>query len=387
MKKAKAAYDAAKDTASNEADVYDHLYRFFERYYDNGDFMSRRYFARETDGKAAPYAVPYDGREVYLHWANRDQYYIKTCEYLTNFTFDPTAALSRSCQAQDGATGEAGDPARPLPHRRGRRGRARQRQGRRGKDRATSSCTTENPVGLHRERRAAELVIHFEYRPRPGEDRAGRHLAARSSRRAQTGADQRWLTADWRRRDDYVAALTYRAAQAARDGSEKADARCWRKYLDRTPPATPSTTSSTRTWAASCGASWTSTSRTRSCTSTTSRTQTPRASSSTSPRSRCIRRIAGKIIDFLAQLEDFQKKLWLKKKFVVETQYCITLDRIPEEFYPEIAANDAQREEWVQALCHRRDQGRPVQPGYSKKLTPGVPEGESDAGGGYRLPR
>jgi hypothetical protein len=45
-----------------------------------------------------------------------------------------------------------------------------------------------------------------------------------------------------------------------------------------------------------------------------------------------IRRIAGKIIDFLAQLEDFQKKLWLKKKFVVETQYCITLDRIPEEF-------------------------------------------------------
>jgi adenine-specific DNA-methyltransferase len=36
-----------------------------------------------------------------------------------------------------------------------------------------------------------------------------------------------------------------------------------------------------------------------------------------------IRRIAGKIIDFLAQLEDFQKKLWLKKKFVVETNYCI----------------------------------------------------------------
>ena len=29
-----------------------------------------------------------------------------------------------------------------------------------------------------------------------------------------------------------------------------------------------------------------------------------------------IRKIAGKIIDFLAQLEDFQKKLWLKKKFV-----------------------------------------------------------------------
>jgi adenine-specific DNA-methyltransferase len=64
-----------------------------------------------------------------------------------------------------------------------------------------------------------------------------------------------------------------------------------------------------------------------------------------------IRRIAGKIIDFLSQLEDFQKKLWLKKIFVVETQYCIRLDRIPEEFYPEIAANDAQREEWVKLFA------------------------------------
>ncbi len=59
-----------------------------------------------------------------------------------------------------------------------------------------------------------------------------------------------------------------------------------------------------------------------------------------------IRKIGGKIIDFLAQLEEFQKKLWLKKKFVVETNYCITLDRIPEEFYPEIAASQKQWEQW-----------------------------------------
>ena len=29
------------------------------------------------------------------------------------------------------------------------------------------------------------------------------------------------------------------------------------------------------------------------------------------------------IIDFLAQIENFQKKLWLKKKFVVETGYYV----------------------------------------------------------------
>jgi adenine-specific DNA-methyltransferase len=82
-----------------------------------------------------------------------------------------------------------------------------------------------------------------------------------------------------------------------------------------------------------------------------------------------IRLIAGKIIDFLAQLEDFQKKLWLKKKFVVETNYCITLDRISEEFYPEIAANDAQREEWVRLFAIDEIRKDLTTHGYSVPLT------------------
>lgn len=82
-----------------------------------------------------------------------------------------------------------------------------------------------------------------------------------------------------------------------------------------------------------------------------------------------IRRIAGKVIDFLAQLENFQKKLWLKKKFVIETQYCITLDRIPEEFYSEITANDAQREEWVRLFAIDEIKGDLTTPAYSVPLT------------------
>ena len=60
-----------------------------------------------------------------------------------------------------------------------------------------------------------------------------------------------------------------------------------------------------------------------------------------------IRKIADKIIEFLAQIEGFQKKLWLKKKFVVETSYRITLDRVPTKLYPEIAACDSQLRQWV----------------------------------------
>jgi len=72
VKKAKAALDSIKDAASHEGEIYDHLYRFFERYYDDGDFISRRYYTRETAGKAAPFAIPYNGEEVKLHWANAD---------------------------------------------------------------------------------------------------------------------------------------------------------------------------------------------------------------------------------------------------------------------------------------------------------------------------
>ena len=42
---------------------------------------------------------------------------------------------------------------------------------------------------------------------------------------------------------------------------------------------------------------------------------------------KCLRQIGLEIISFLAMLEDFQKKLWLKKKFVVSAEYCITLDQ------------------------------------------------------------
>jgi adenine-specific DNA-methyltransferase len=82
-----------------------------------------------------------------------------------------------------------------------------------------------------------------------------------------------------------------------------------------------------------------------------------------------LRRIAHQLIAFLAQLEEFQKKLWLKKKFVTETNYCISLDRIPESFYAEIAANENQREEWVKLFAIDEIKADlAVQVAYSKPL-------------------
>ncbi len=69
-----------------EVDTYNHLYNFFSRYYREGDFISLRRYKGE--GKEA-YAIPYNGEEVKLHWANADQYYIKTTENYSSYAFVP----------------------------------------------------------------------------------------------------------------------------------------------------------------------------------------------------------------------------------------------------------------------------------------------------------
>lgn len=64
-----------------ENEVYSHLTIFFGRYYDGGDFISQRRYKKDV------YAIPYEGEEVKLYWANADQYYIKTAEYFRNYRF------------------------------------------------------------------------------------------------------------------------------------------------------------------------------------------------------------------------------------------------------------------------------------------------------------
>ena len=70
-------------TQDQRADaVFNHLYTFFSRYYDNGDFIPRRRYSQTER-----YAIPYNGEEVYLHWANRDQYYVKSGLHFSTYRF------------------------------------------------------------------------------------------------------------------------------------------------------------------------------------------------------------------------------------------------------------------------------------------------------------
>ncbi|MDD3183265.1 MAG: site-specific DNA-methyltransferase [Alphaproteobacteria bacterium] len=331
VKKAKAAYDAVRDAGNGEGEVYDHLYRFFERYYDNGDFMSRRYYARETDGKAAPYSVPYDGREVYLHWANRDQYYIKTSDYLTNFTFNLANAPELKglfeqevrkvhCRIVEAAEGEHGN--------------------------IKTTDKTERYFLIHQEEpiklENGDIVIQFEYRPdaeKTGQGGKWQEKRIDEAEKSVMDALKRLKEADV-----FVAPL---ATMVGNDGNRT----LLRRYLNQY------TSRNTMDYFIhkDLGGFMR---RELDFYIKNEIMRLDDIESADVPRVdfylskiKVLRKISHHLIDFLAQLEDFQKKIWLKKKFVVETNYCITLDRVPENLYPEIAANDKQREEWVKLFA------------------------------------
>ena len=99
---------------------------------------------------------------------------------------------------------------------------------------------------------------------------------------------------------------------------------------------------------------------------------------------RTVHTLASNIIAFLAHLEEFQKRLWLKKKFVLSTHYCITLDRVPEEFYPEIAANTPQRNAWKRLFSIEEINGNLIGTDYAEPLTVEFPQTTPQPRLGYR---
>ena len=374
VKEARAKYNAALDTAAAEADVYDHLYRFFERYYDDGDFISLRYSTKETPGKAAPFAVPYNGEEVKLHWANADQYYIKTTEYFSNCTFDLTQTQEIRAlleQPQLGLKWNTGDDTRLKVHFRileateGEHGNVKESES----DKRYFLIHTDKPIDINE---IGELVINFEYRPDT----------------EKTGQEGSWQD---KRNVEAVSTVLAKLEEMAKSDTRTAG------YLQLLMTPSPTESDKKRPLLAKYINKYTA----RNTMDyfihkdlggflrreldfyiknevmrldDIENAEAPDVESYLA-KLKVLRKIAGKLIDFLDQLEGFQRKLWLKKKFVVETNYCITLDRVPDELYPEIAANQRQHDEWVKLYAINEiaafvgDEVTPSTLGYSQPLT------------------
>ena len=348
-----AQLDEATDTAV-EADVYDHLYRFFRRYWKDGDFISQRVY------KDGAYAIPYQGEEVKLHWANADQYYIKTDEYLRSYSFrlrpDATADPMRvHFRLVDAAEGEH-DNVKPAA----------------GKARVFVLASGDVASEEAGESGASELVLRFEYRPAtlddwPEGERAGKKkppvqkalLDDAASRIASLSVTQPRL-----RR--WVAALERKHVKAS---GERGDKSRLRAHLERYTARNTFDYFIHKDLGGFLRRELDFYIKNEVMRLDDIENQdAPRAEQYLS-RIRAIRRSALPVIDFLASLENLQKRLWLKKKFVVETSYCIRLGCIPDEFLPEIAANEAQRREWVELCGIDAIEDDLATPGYSEPLT------------------
>ena len=347
----------AVDIGALESEVYDHLFSFFRRYYSEGDFLAKRVY------KSGVYAIPYEGEEVTLHWANKDQYYVKTSEYLRDYAFrlrpdDDKKPMRVHFRLVNAAEGEHGNV-----------------KAAEGKDRvfilAAPGESGHDFIAEEDGEQGEELVIHFEYRPAtltdwPEEERDGKKkppvqkdLSGLAAKRVLAVTDAElspWIAELGKQhimtsgeRADYSRLEAHLRRYTARNTFDyfihKDLGTFLRRELDFYIKNEVMHLDDVENESA------------------------PRVEQYLS-KIKVIRRIAVKVIDFLAQLEDFQKKLWLKKKFVVQTSYCITIGCVPEELYPEVAASEAQREEWVQLFAIDEIKGDLTTPGYSAKLEP-----------------
>ncbi|MQO92976.1 site-specific DNA-methyltransferase [Segatella copri] len=316
---------AGTDISAMENEVFSHLAKFFSRYYEGGDFISKRRYKDDA------YAIPYSGEEVKLYWANADQYYIKTSEYFKNYSFVlPTSRRKVHFVLRDADTEQNNNKAANNMERRFQL--------------CEEDCIAEED---------GELNIFFTYELMPKtikQDALIKDAEAKIISLFEKGkyvdfaelVNEKVPTEKNKERTLLMKHLQDYTAKNNFDYFIHKDLGGFlRRELDfyiKNEVMFLDDLDATHIMEHLA-------------------------------QVKAIKQVGEKIITFLAQLEDFQKKLWLKKKFVVGCDYCITLDRIPRTLYPEIIANDEQRKEWVRLFAIDEIKGDMMTEGYSEPLT------------------
>ncbi|MFW5401600.1 site-specific DNA-methyltransferase, partial [Yersinia sp. 1252 StPb PI] len=306
----------------NEDAIFSHLLTFFSRYYDQGDFISQRRYKGET------YAIPYAGEEVMLHWANKDQYYTKSGENFANYSF--MLEDGRSVKFKLVTADIAKDNRKDNDKERRFILAAHKiitRIDEYGDEYEEELLPVEEVKGVD----SCELIVRFEYSAQlKGTKQETLVLKAVETILNHSDVKLRWLDLSNRAPTEKNPQRTllekhlvdYTTKNTADYFIHKDLGNFLNRELDfyiKNEVMNLDDIQNAGTF----------------------------SDIENSLRMiQCLRSIAGELIEFLAQLENFQKKLWLKKKFVVSSHYYITLDRIPEAMYPEIVSNESQWSQW-----------------------------------------
>jgi len=303
------AVDSGRSRAAVAAAIYNSLYTFFSRYYEDGDFISKRRYSRNQR-----YAIPYNGEEVYFHWANNDQYYVKSDEYFRNYAWkapNGVAVHFRLVNADVEQNNVKGDRKFFLPR---------------------VSEMEWDPA-------SPAITIPFEYRPLSGSEiiiyrkknqqeaiveatisAVSKQLHGNSQAMAALMGENRLNG------NDPISHLEYHLRQyVRRNNSDFFIHKDLSGFLNRDLDFYLKNEVLNLENLVIAGQYLTE---------------------GWFQQMRLTKSVGSQIIEFLAQIEGFQKMLWEKRKFVTETQYCIRVGIIDEIFYEDITQCDAQWDEW-----------------------------------------
>lgn len=287
---------------SLEEGVLSDLVEFLRRYYKEGDFLSLPRYRKNS------YAIEYNGEEVKLHWANADQYYVKTAERFRDYRFRLADGKAVHFKIKAANTEAGNNKAESGKERRFqlvegefmreenselliffRYEQDEQKRKQADINKETAQLILQESDGFLEWRK-----VLGEFAPTEGNKERtvlDKHLGEYTARNTFDYFIHKNLEGFLRRELDF-----YIKNEIVRlDDIENEDAPRVELYLAKV---------------------------------------------------KALRRVGHKLIAFLAQIENFQKKLFLKKKFVVRTDYCVTLDRVPPEMWADVLQNDAQIEEW-----------------------------------------
>jgi len=315
------ALESVESVDEDKAQIFSWIYNFFSRYYEDGDFIPKRRWSERGN----KYVIPYSGEEVTMYWANKDQYYIKTGEYFKKYSFE-AGDFNIDFKLQEAKI---------------------DKNNIKGDEKYFILCSEDFIEGDFEENR---LTIYFEFREFT-EDEYDNYKNYSVSRRQEKlvnnafdrikreleghpDAKRELMRNDPKSEEDITILKSHLSQYVAKNTRDFFIHKNLNKFLENEldfyiknevlhlndiegMPEDELRKSMRRV--------------------------------------RVMRSISEEIIDFLHSIEEFQRKLWEKKKFVLNTEYVITLDKIKEykgeeylteEILPQALQNEGQLEDW-----------------------------------------
>jgi adenine-specific DNA-methyltransferase len=305
LQERKAQYQVTEDL---KVRVYNDLYTFFSRYYEDGDFIAKRRYGRHET-----YAIPYNGEEVVLHWATKDQYYIKTGERFKNYRFK-VQNYTVSFELRNAATEQNNNKG----------------------EKRYFVLASDNPVVW--DAATKTLTVFFEYRPLT--DAEQKAYGRTEQQKPQDKLNEETAQAILKQVQDPALKALLANAEAANGQS------LLMKHLTRFTRRNTSDFFIHKNLRGFLQRELDFFIKSECLLLDELLAQEGNLTHQHILRARVVRDIGHKIIDFLAQVEDFQKRLFEKKKFVIRTEYCLTIDRVPEALWDEVLQKKEQLDEW-----------------------------------------